>query len=409
MRAGEDAIGIRGHDIMQKTRMRLSCFALLIMAIYVVCAQPGSAQLTTGKIVGTVEESSGAVVPKVRIKAQNTETKITRDTVSSDAGTYEILLLPPGQYELSAELAKFKRSVRRSVTVEVNQESRVDVELQNGGLSQTVEIAAEAIQVQSTTATLGKVMSEKLIEDLPLNGRNFSDLGLLQTGVVPIQPGRGFTQNAYNVNGARDSMNNFLLDGVANSELEGNTLQIKPAIDALAEFKIQTSLFSAEYGRNSGAVVNAVIKSGTNSFHGALWEFLRNDKLDANNFFAQTVAPLKRNQFGGDIGGPLWKNRSFFFFSYEGLRERDGVTQATTVPDDAHRAGIFGASAQIKNPTNSGCTAGGNVPGTNFVGGTIPDACISPVAKAILKLYPEPDEGGENFTSSPSPKNKRTQ
>jgi hypothetical protein len=278
-----------------------------MMTIYVVCAQPGSAQLTTGKIVGTVKDSSGTVVPKVLIKALNTETKITRDTVSSDAGAYEILLLPPGQYLLSAELASFKRYVRRPVTVEVNQESRVDVELQIGVLSQTVEVVGEAIQVQSTTATLGKVMSEKLIEDLPLNGRNFSDLGLLQTGVTPIQPGRGFTQNAYNVNGARDSMNNFLLDGVANSELEGNTLQIKPAIDALAEFKIQTNLFSAEYGRNSGAVVNAVIKSGTNSFHGALWEFLRNDKLDAKDFFADRVPPLKRNQFGGDIGGPIRK------------------------------------------------------------------------------------------------------
>src|SRR6266478_3579239 len=384
---------------MQKTRMRLSCFALLMMAIYVVCAQP-----TTGKIVGTVKDSSGAVVPKVLIIALNTETKIARYTVSSDAGTYEILLLPQGQYELSAELARFKRYVRRPVTVEVNQESRVDVALQIGVLSQTVEVPGEALQVQSTTATLGKVMSEKLIEDLPLNGRNFSDLGLLQNGVAPIQPGRGFTQNAYNVNGARDSMNNFLLDGVANSELEGNTLQIKPAIDALAEFKIQTNLFSAEYGRNSGAVVNAVIKSGTDSFHGALWEFLRNDKLDAKDFFADKVPPLKRNQFGGDIGGPILKDRSFLFFSYEGFRERRGVTQATTVPNDAHRAGVFGASTQIKNPTNSGCTAGGNVPGTNFVGGTIPDACISLVAKAILKLYPQPNPCGENSTPSPPAK-----
>jgi len=369
------------------------------MSIYVVCAQPGFAQLTTGKIVGTVKDSSGAVVPKVLIKSLNIQTEITRNAVSSGAGTYEILLLPPGQYELSAELAGFKRYVRRPVTVEVNQESRVDVELQIGVLSQTAEVAGDAIQVQSTTATLGKVMSGKLIEDLPLNGRNFSDLGLLQTGVAPIQPGRGFTQNAYNVYGARDSMNNFLLDGVANSELEGNTLQIKPAVDALAEFKIQTNLFSAEYGRNSGSVVNAVIKSGTNSFHGALWEFLRNDKLDAKDFFAVKVSPLKRNQFGGDIGGPILKDRSFFFFSYEGFRERRGVTQATTVPNDAHRAGIF--DAQIKNPTNSGCTAGGNVPGTIFVGDTIPDACISPVAKAILKLYPEPNAGGENLRPVP--------
>lgn len=394
---------------MQKTRMRLGCFALLVMAIDGVCAPPGFAQLTTGKIVGIVKDSSGAGVPNVLIKALNTGTKVTRDTLSSENGAYEILLLPPGQYELSAELVGFKRHVRRPITVEVNQESRVDVELQVGGLSQTVEVGADAIQVQSTTATLGKVMSEKLIEDLPLNGRNFSDLGLLQTGVAPIQPGRGFTENSYNVNGARDSMNNFLLDGVANSELEGNTLQIKPSVDALAEFKIQTNLYSAEYGRNSGAIVNAVIKSGTDSFHGVLWEFLRNDKLDAKDFFADTVAPLKRNQFGGDIGGPIMKSRSFFFFSYEGFRERRGVTQATTVPNDAHRAGIFGASAQIKNPANSGCTMGGNVPGTNFIGGTIPDTCISPVAKAILRLYPEPNAGGENFTSSPSAKNDNKQ
>ena len=392
---------------MRRTSMRLSCFASLMLAIYGVSAQTASAQLTTGKIVGTVKDSSGAVVAKVLIKALNSETKIMRYTVSSDAGTYEILLLSPGQYELSAELANFKRYVRRPVTVEVNQESRVDVELQIGVMTQTAEVAGEAIQVQSTTATLGKVMSEKLIEDLPLNGRNFSDLGLLQTGVAPIQPGRGFTLNAYNVNGARDSMNNFLLDGVANSELEGNTLQVKPAIDALAEFKIQTNLFSAEYGRNSGSVVNAVIKSGTNSFHGALWEFLRNDKLDAKDFFASSVPPLKRNQFGGDIGGPILKDRSFFFFSYEGFRERRGMTQATTVPNDAHRAGLF--SAQIKNPVNSGCTAGGNVPGTDFIGSTIPDVCISPVAKAILKLYPEPNAGGENFTSSPSAQNDSKQ
>src|ERR1700737_2146215 len=390
---------------MQKAKIRLSYFALLMMAILVLCAQPGSAQLTTGKIVGTVKDSSGAVLPKVLVKALNIETKVPRVTVSWDEGTYEILLLPPGRYELSAELDRFKRYVRRPITVEVNQESRVDVKLEIGVVSQTLEVNAEGIQVQSTTATLGKVMSAKLIEDLPLNGRNFSDLGLLQTGVAPIQPGRGFTQNAYNVNGARDTMNNFRLDGVANSELEGNTLQIKPAVDALAEFKIQTSLFSAEYGRNSGAVVNAVIKSGTNSFHGALWEFLRNDKVDPKDFFADKVAPLKRNQFGGGIGGPILKNRSFFLFSYEDFRERRGMTQATTVPNDAHRAGVFGASAQIKNPASSGCTAGGNVPGTNFVGGTIPDACISPVAKAILKLYPQPNAGGENFTSSPSAKN----
>src|SRR5260370_31153751 len=204
-------------------------------------------------------------------------------------------------------------------------------------------------------------------------------------------------------------MHNFLLDGVAKCELGGNTLQIKAVVDALAEFKIQTNLFSAEYGRNSGAVVNAVSKSGTNSIHGAWWEFLRNDKLDAKDFFADKVPPLKRNQFGGDIGGPILKDRSFLFFSYEGFRERRGVTQATTVPNDAHRAGVFGASTQIKNPTNSGCTAGGNVPGTNFVGGTIPDACISPVARAILKLYPLPNAGGENFTFSPSAKNDSKQ
>jgi Carboxypeptidase regulatory-like domain len=244
------------------------------------------AQSDTGKIIGIARDPNGATVSRVTIVAESSN-GTRRVAVSGEFGAFEIPSLPVGKYEIVAESKGFKKYIRQLVSVNVNQESRVDIELVPGEIYDTVTVREEVGLVQSTTSTLGKVVYEKSIIDLPLNGRNFLDLGLLQTGVVPLQPGRTLTQNAYNVNGARDTANNFLLDGVANQDLEYNNLQIKPTIDALSEFKIQTNLFSAEFGRNAGAVINAVTKSGSNSLHGTLWEFLRNDALDARNFFSQ--------------------------------------------------------------------------------------------------------------------------
>jgi hypothetical protein len=211
------------------TRKLTTIYPALIL---VACLPLVRAQSSTGKLVGMVSDQAGAVIPNVTVKVRNLLTSVTREASTSSDGAYEILELPTGRYEVSVEARGFNRYVRPQVTVSVNQESRVDIKLQPGDISETVSVNAEASQVQSTSSTLGKVMDEKLISGLPLNGRNFYDLGLLQTGVLPLQPGRTLTQNSYNVNGARDTNNNFLLDGVANLELEFNGPQIRPSIDA---------------------------------------------------------------------------------------------------------------------------------------------------------------------------------
>jgi hypothetical protein len=363
------------------------------------------AQSSTGKIVGTVTDPAGAVIPSVSVRVRNLLTSTARESRTSGDGAYEIPELPPGKYEVSAAAHGFKRYLRQQVTVSVNEESRVDMILQPGDLTETVVVNAEAGQAQSTTSTLGKVIGEKLIVGLPLNGRNFYDLGLLQTGVLPLQPGRTLTQNSYNVNGARDTNNNFLLDGVANQELEYNGPQIRPSVDALAEFKIQTNMYSAEFGRSAGAIMNAVIKSGSGSFHGSLFEFLRNDAFDARNFFSPDVPLLRRHQFGGTLGGPVIipgvihgeKPDTFFFVSYEGLRQHRGITKSTVVPSESERRGdLSGVSTLIIDPVT-------NQP---FPGNIIPPGRISNAARAILALYPLPNVAGPprslNFTSSPT-------
>jgi hypothetical protein len=353
-------------------------------------------------IVGITRDPNGATLSGVVIVAESSN-GAKRVAVSGEFGSFEIPSLPVGQYEIVAESKGFKKYIRQLVSVNVNQESRVDIELVPGEIYDTVTVKEEVGLVQSTTSTLGKVVHEKSIVDLPLNGRNFLDLGLLQTGVVPLQPGRTLTQNAYNVNGARDTANNFLLDGVANQDLEYNNLQIKPTIDALSEFKIQTNLFSAEFGRNAGAVINAVTKSGSNNFHGTFWEFLRNDALDARNFFSQETPSLRRNQFGGTLGGPfaipgLFKSNhsTFFFFSYEGLRQDKGVTSSTVVPTEQERRGDL---SNVKIPIIDPQT------GQPFQGNVIPSERISAAARNILALYPLPNIGTIartlNFTASP--------
>lgn len=370
------------------------------------------AQSSTGKLFGTVSDQSGAVLAKVPVKARNLQTSFTREARSADDGSYEILELPIGKYEIAAEAPGFKKYVRQQVTVSVNHESRVDIVLKAGELSEVVIVNAEASQVQSTTSTLGKVLDEKLIVELPLNGRNFYDLGLLQTGVLPLQPGRTLTQNSYNVNGARDTNNNFLLDGVANQELEYNGPQIKPSIDALSEFKIQTNMYSAEFGRSAGAIINAVIKSGSDSFHGSMFKFLRNEAFDARNFFSPEIPLLRRHQFGATLGGPVTAPReqqrltrnTFFFISYEGLRQHRGVTSSTVVPSERERGGdLSNVSIPIIDPLTD----------RPFPGNIIPPERISPAARAVLALYPLPNISGLprtlNFTSSPTPTTDRDQ
>ena len=391
-------------------RIRFSHFLTLIVLVFTGSLHCAMGQSDTGKVVLTIRDPNDLIILNATVTARILNGLTTREAVFLNSGEYEIPTLPVGKYELSIAAAGF-RTAKQTISVHVNQESRVDIELEPGEPSATVNIPYDAGQVQSTNSTLGKVVGPELILNLPLNGRSFYDLGLLQTGVVPLQPGRTLTQESYNVNGARDTNNNFLLDGVSNQQLEYNNLQIKPAIDALSEFKIQTNLYSAEFGRNAGAVMNAVTKSGSDAFHGTVWEFLRNDVLDARNFFSQRTPTLRRNQFGGTLGGPFpigqrfrQNHPTFLFLSYEGLRQQKGVTASTVVPTEEERRGnLSHVSRPIIDPQT----------GLPFLGNVIPEQRISPAAKRLLNLYPLPNVNAGartlNFTASPSQTNHQNQ
>jgi hypothetical protein len=344
-----------------------------------------------------VQDNSGGALPGTSIVVRNIATGVQRTTVTNERGQYEVAALQPGQYQVEAELQGFRRYVRGPITVQVNQETRVDATLEVGAVSETITVAAEGIAVQTTTSSLGKVVEEKQILELPLAGRNFTSLGLLTPGVTTR--GQSITDANYVVHGQRQDANNFQLDGVANVTLGGNAVQARPNVDAVQEFKIQTSNFSAEFGRNSGSVVQVVTKSGSNRLSGSGWEFHRNDSFQTRNFFATTdPPPLEQNQYGVTLGGPIKRNRTFFFGSFEGFRLTRGLTRQTTVATARERAGDFSfLTRAITDPLT----------GQPFPGNQIPPDRISPVALRLLELMPLPNVPGagprtNNFASSPS-------
>jgi hypothetical protein len=380
--------------------------SLLVVAI---ALSPGgaSAQVSSGKIVGVVQDNSGGVLPGVAIITRNLATGVARDATTNDRGRYEVAGLQPGRYQVEAELTGFRRTTQGPVTVAVNEDTRLDFELQLGELAENITVQGESSVVQTTTATIGKLIEEKQITALPLIDRNFASLGLLTPGVTTR--GQSTIDAAYVVHGQRQDANNFQLDGVANVTLGGNTVQAKPNVDAVQEFKIQTSNFSAEFGRNAGSVVQVVTKSGTNEFKGNGWEFLRHDKFQAANFFTQgDPPPLRQNQFGATFGGPVLvpgmysgRNRTFFFGAYEGFRSERGSTRQTVVATQQERAGDF---SFLPRPIIDPST------GQAFPGNIIPADRISPAARALLALMPLPNIAGararqNNYVSSPANRN----
>lgn len=382
---------------MKKRSLVLALMAVLILPPLVL------AQTSAGKIVGAVQDASGGVMPGVTIVVTNIATGITREAVTNERGQYEVPGLQPGQYQVEASLEGFRRYSQGPVVVQVNAETRVDAVLEVGAVSEVVQVEAAGIAVQTTTSTLGKVVEEKQILELPLSGRNFTSLGLLTPGVTTR--GQSTTDASYVVHGQRQDANNFQLDGVANVSLGGNTVQARPNVDAVQEFKIQTSNFSAEFGRNSGSVVQVVTKSGTNTFRGSGWEFHRNDAFQARNYFATSdPPPLKQNQYGVTLGGPITlpgysgRNRSFFFGSFEGFRLARGLTRQTVVATQQERNGDFSfLNRVILDPLT----------GQPFPNNQIPADRISPAAKKLLELMPLPNIPGaaprqNNFVSSPT-------
>src|SRR5262245_60239704 len=363
-------------------------------------------QTSTAVLTGTIRDASGAILPGVTVTSTNTARNTSQSTVSNDAGSYAFPAMQPGTYSLTAELPGFKKFLREGIVLQVTQVIRLDVEMALGAISESVEVSESVPMVETETSSRGSVIDEKKIIELPLNGRDYNQLALLSPGVLPGTPRLAAVnfKGAINANGNRVFNNVFLLDGVDNisyaSSFRGENVQvIQPSVEALQEFKIQTNAYSAEFGRSSGAVVNAAIKSGTNRVRGSVYEFLRNDVLDANNFFSNAFgAPKpvrKRNQFGGAVGGPIVENKVFWFADYEGLREREGVPRTRAVPSASEKAGLF--STAVVDPFAPGRP---EFPKNSAGQWVIPADRWDPVAAKIIPMIPDPNVPGTNIYAS---------
>src|SRR5579862_7351812 len=326
-------------------RCRALLTALLLAAVASVTA---SAQKDTGAIAGLVKDSSNAVVEGAKVTVTDVDRGTKVVTQTNAQGEYLASPLKVGSYSVTIEKVGFKKAVAGPIKVDVQERPAVDVTLQVGTISESMTITSISPQLETETSGLGQVQDSHTIETLPLNGRNYAQLALLGAGVGPAEPGsRVETSYGFSSNGSRSLQNNFQLDGVDNNSdlgdvLNGSAYVIQPSVDAIAEFKVETNSYSAEFGRGNGAVMNAVIKSGTNDFHGDAYEFLRNDKLDARNAFdVFGRQPYQQNQFGATLGGPIIKNKLFFFGDYEGLRIRQALPQLSLVPTPAEISGDF--------------------------------------------------------------------
>jgi hypothetical protein len=362
-----------------------------------LCGVPLAAlgQQETATMTGTVRDATGAVLSRAAVIATNIRTNIVNTAVTDESGFYTIPSLRPGEYTVSAESPGFSKAVRTGVTLQVAQVAQIDVTLQPGAVSETVEVVSATPLLDTQTSSRGLVIDQRQIVELPLNGRDYIQLALLAPGVQSGTPRLASVnfKGVLNVNGNRTFNNVFLLDGVDNisysNSFRGENVQlVQPSIEALQEFKIQTNAYSAEYGRSSGAVVNATIKSGTNRLRGSVYEFFRNDKLDAANFFSNALGQPKpkreRNQFGAAAGGPLVRDRTFWFADYEGLRDKEGIPRTRLVPTAAEKAGLFGSV--VVDPFAPGRPAFSQNAQGQWV---IPAERWDPVGAAIVALIPD--------------------
>ncbi len=370
-----------------------------LVAVATLCA---FAQSFTGRIVGTVTDSSGGLVGAAQIKATEVATNRTVVTTTNSDGNFALNELPRGEYSLEIAAPGFKNSLRKGVQLAIGQQARVDVRLEVGSVSESVEVVADASLLETVDSVVGKVVDNKRITELPLNSRNVFSLLYLTPGVTGSVSSTYST--GFGINGARNSMLDILVDGVSTAHptvngFSGNSTF--PPVEAIAEFKVLGSNYSAEFGRSNGGIVNVVYKSGTNALHGSLFEFLRNSKLDANDFFnnrqGRRLGSFKRNQFGGMVNGPIKKDKTFFLASYEGLRERSSANTSTSVPTELQRRGDFsqtraanGAAVNIFNPFTT------RAQGTGFVrdpfpGNVVPASMMDPVAVNSMKYFPLPN------------------
>lgn len=343
-----------------------------------------AAQVATGSITGVVQDETGAVVPGATVTVRNTDTGISRALTTDGQGRYQALNLNPGNYEVEGQSTGFQREIRRGIQITVGRQAVVNLPMRVGAVTETVEVTGEAPLIETRTSTLGALVNQRTIESMPLNGRSWDQLALLQTGVTPYSGGTGKSfgdsqGTKFSVAGSRSYSNSFLLDGTDinghGNSTPGGASGVNLGVDAIREFQVITNAFAAEHGRATGAVVSAITKSGTNQFHGSVFEFFRNDNLDAAEygFFddpendIKARPPFVQNQFGGSIGGPIKRDRTFFMAAYEGLRRRRGEPNVPIVPSADGKNGILG-----RNPD----------------GTPRPAIAISPRIRTFLDLYP---------------------
>ncbi len=380
------------------------------------------AQVERASIVGNVTDKSGAAMVGVEITVTNQGTNTAQRLVTDESGAYSAVNLIPGAYTVQAAKAGFRNVVFRDYTLQVSQAARLDITMDVGDVSQTVEVTGAAPLLQTENASVGQVISKEAVQSLPLNGRNFVQLAILSPGVTGLDYAQPNTINsgrrpdelrpggtAIAANGARSTSNQVLIDGIDNSEMISQTFIVRPAVEGIQEFKVLTNNAGAEYGRSAGAVVVITSKSGTNEFHGSVFEFLRNEVFDARNFFARTdigKPPFKLNQYGAALGGPIRRNKTFFFANYEGYREIFGDSQLVTVPTAAMKQGDFrGVVANgIFDPlTTAANPAGGAAIRQRFPNDTIPASRFDAIGAGLVQMWPDPQRAAlvNNYVANP--------
>ena len=369
----------------------------------------GFAQVDTATITGVVTDPSGASIVGASVTARNRLTGLSYEAQANESGVYVLTALPIGTYDVEVIGDGFQTVRRPNVTLNAGARVRIDVQLTIGQITEVVEVTGEVPLLESETSGLGQAIENKTITQMPLNGRNYQELAMLSAGVLPSRS-QNFIEDAFSANGARFDQNVFTLDGADNNNyfsgiVVASNQVVKPSIDAIQEFKLETHNYGAEFGRGGGAVVQVTTKGGINEVHGALFEFLRNEKLDANDFFnsGNEQPPFRQNQFGGVVGGPIIKNRMFYFGSYEGTRIREKLTVLSTVPTPTQVDGDFRGVANIFDPA----TQRSDRTRDPFPNNIIPDSRFDPVAKRMLDLYPVPNRPGRanNFLFN-TPRNR---
>src|SRR5215471_19128282 len=367
----------------------------LLWALLLVCV-PLGAQTSSGEIDITVQDSSGAAIPKASITTTGSTTgNLVRTLATNESGLAEAPLLQPESYDIVVTAGGFDKLVRRGVVLSVGDVLTLHLTLTPGSTASEITVVGETPLVEEKSITIGHVVDEKEILELPLNGRNYLELGNLAPGAVPSEGSRDGTFASYGNGGLQNA---FLLDGARNENylrgLDNRARDIlRPPLDALSQFQVQTANYGAEFGSSAGAIVNAVTKSGTNQWHGSVYEFARNDKLDAVNYFAKGSQPLfVQNQYGASLGAPIRKNRAWVFGAYEGFHNRSQTTGFGTVPTEAMRSANFGTTNIFDPLTTAPNPAGSGSVRTQFPGNVIPSNRFDSVGAKILNLYPHANQ-----------------